>query len=384
MEPITAISGYCMLAAAVISCYKAVEQMLVRRSEDHNRMLFVLLLCTGYLLGALGVFNIGALPTLPDAVFIAGLILFIAGAYLAGPAAYLYYQSLISPVSGRAVLHAAPSAAAAFFAVPYLLTRTPAYRDAMRADFFRAPHEAALYAIMAVAMAVITGYTVTILVIEISVRNSGKIRRAVMSLIVVTAGLLLSPLALFAGFVMQVPALSLSGGLLFALNMLLFIIAHVRYQDFFQYLGSEVRLARQRRSVLKGLDIPRLRARLAALMEEEHYYRNFDISMASTAEKLSVTPHQLFCFLNRKMQIDFSNFINRYRVDEAKKLLGEDPDRTVLTICYHVGFGSKTSFNVTFKEYTGMTPTRYRDLHSAGTGPVRQHPRPGTARRGPC
>ena len=84
------------------------------------------------------------------------------------------------------------------------------------------------------------------------------------------------------------------------------------------------------------------------------------------------------------MQIDFSNFINRYRVDEAKKLLGEDPDRTVLTICYHVGFGSKTSFNVTFKEYTGMTPTRYRDLHSAGTGPVRQHPRPGTARRGPC
>ena len=288
MEPITAISGYCMLAAAVISCYKAVEQMLVRRSEDHNRMLFVLLLCTGYLLGALGVFNIGALPTLPDAVFIAGLILFIAGAYLAGPAAYLYYQSLISPVSGRAVLHAAPSAAAAFFAVPYLLTRTPAYRDAMRADFFRAPHEAALYAIMAVAMAVITGYTVTILVIEISVRNSGKIRRAVMSLIVVTAGLLLSPGSL-RRFCNAVPALSLSGGLLFALNMLLFIIAHVRYGDFFQYLGSEVRTAASDGPFSRA-GHTRLRAGWPPLWRKEHYYRNFDISMASTAKSCRSRP----------------------------------------------------------------------------------------------
>ncbi len=381
MEPMLTISGYCMLAAAVISCYKAAEQVLARRTEEHNRMLFVLLLCTGYLLGALGVFFTGSLPALPEQIFLAGFMVFITIAYMAGPAAYLYYQSLIGPVRNRAAAHAAPSAAAALFAVPYLLTRGPAYRAAMQADFFHAPHEAPVYAILAGAVAIITGYTVTILAIEISVRNSVTIRRAVMSLTVVTAGLLLSPLALLAGFLMQRLSVSLAGGLLLAVNILLFIIAHVRYQDFFQYLGSEVRLARQRRSVLKGLDMPRLRARLAALMEEEHYYRNFDTSMASTAEKLSVTPHQLSCFLNRKMRIDFSNFINRYRVEEAKKILEEDPDRNILTICYHVGFGSKTSFNVTFREYTGMTPTRYRDLHRAWTDPGRTPPRPGARRR---
>ena len=201
MEPMLIISGYVMLAAAVISCYKAAEQVLVSRTEEHNRMLLALLLCTGYFLGPLGLFYVGAVSALPAALFFAGLITFIAFAYWPGPSRTCTTSRSSAPVRGRTAPHLAPAAAAGLFSTIYILTRDPGYRAAMQADFFRAPHELPLYLLMSGAVAVITGYTVTILAIEISVSNSGRIRRAVRSLIAVTAGLLLSPLALFAGFI---------------------------------------------------------------------------------------------------------------------------------------------------------------------------------------
>ena len=376
MSALLTACGYLLLAGAAVSCYKALEQVLAKKTGEHDRMLMALLLCTGFLQVPLGLFFTGGTRAVPAPLYFAGLVAFIIVSYCAGPAAYLYYQSLISPVRGRRLPHMAPAAAAGLFTAAYYITRDPAYRAAMQEDFFNAPHGPAVYLLMTGAVAVIIGYTVTILVIEISVRNSARIRRAVRSLIAVTAGLLLSPVALLAGFVTGQLWLAVIGALFLGAGNVLFIMAHTRYRDFFLYLGGEVRLARQKRSVLKGLDIPSLRARLAALMEEEHYYRNFDISMASTAEKLSVTPHQLSGFLNKKLHIDFSNFINRHRVEEAKKLLAENPEQTVLTICYHVGFGSKTSFNVTFREYTGMTPTQYRRQALAGRQDANSRQRP--------
>jgi AraC-like DNA-binding protein len=163
------------------------------------------------------------------------------------------------------------------------------------------------------------------------------------------------------GFIFQWILLSAFGSLLLSINNLLFILAQDKYQDFFQSLGREIRLARYNKSILKGLDIKSLKDRLHYLMDEEKYYRSFDISMKSTADELSITPHQLSCFLNKKLHIDFRNFINRYRIKEAKQLLIDNPGQNVLAICFHVGFGSKTAFNVTFKEFTGKSPTEYRD-----------------------
>jgi len=58
----------------------------------------------------------------------------------------------------------------------------------------------------------------------------------------------------------------------------------------------------------------------------------------------------------------FFDFINRYRVNAAAKLLEttEKPKPTVLEILYKVGFNSKSSFNTAFKNQFGLTPTQYR------------------------
>src|SRR6185503_2829883 len=61
-------------------------------------------------------------------------------------------------------------------------------------------------------------------------------------------------------------------------------------------------------------------------------------------------------------QQNFFDFINRFRIDEAKLMLTNPKDRkiTVLEVLYQVGFNSKSSFNTLFKKYTGLTPTAFR------------------------
>ncbi|MBN2158781.1 MAG: AraC family transcriptional regulator [Spirochaetes bacterium] len=368
MGPYITVTGYFILGCAVISLCRAIEQLIVKKPETSNYALLLLLLCMTYLQAAMGLFFIGATAAMPLALVIIGIFWFIVAAYLAGPLAFLYYNSLINPMVIRVRFHLVPAITICFPAAWYLLNSPYDYLAAMKQNFFYAGHRAPLYIIMAGAVALIVGYTATILKIELSVRNSASIKIAVRSLIVITAGLLLSPVALITGFALGYIGMSAFGAVVLGVFNLLFIFAHVRYHDFFMALGREVRLARYRKSMLRGLDIDALREQIEYLMSVEKYYHNFDISIKSTADELSITPHQLSWFLNKKMRIDFRNFINRYRVEEAKLLLAGSLGQNVLNVGFHVGFGSKTSFNVTFKEFTGKTPTEFRQEHIKKTG----------------
>lgn len=102
--------------------------------------------------------------------------------------------------------------------------------------------------------------------------------------------------------------------------------------------------------------------KLGYMMDIEKIYRDENISLQSMAEKLSLSPHQLSQLLNENLNKNFWDFINTYRVEEAKRLL-IDPKRAhqkILTIAFDVGFNTKASFNQVFKRYTGMTPSQYR------------------------
>jgi AraC-like DNA-binding protein len=58
---------------------------------------------------------------------------------------------------------------------------------------------------------------------------------------------------------------------------------------------------------------------------------------------------------------NFYDFINGYRIMEAKRLLLDPSKRhyTVLAIAFESGFNSKTTFNKVFRKVTGLTPTEF-------------------------
>ena len=362
MGPLVIITGYFILACAVIAGYKAVEQVIIKPAGTTNYILALLMLSLCYLQAAFGLYFTGATAVLPNGLFIAGLILFSTEAYLATPLAYLYYRALINAPYDRSVpFHLAPAVIAALVAAPCYLTLDTTRAGIIQENFFYADHDPLVYIIFAGAVVVIVSYLFALMKIEFSVRNSARIRPVVRSLFVITGGLMIAPVMLFGGFLLRQIWLTALGAVLLCINNLLFIFAHVRYHDFFRSMGREIRLAQYRKSVLKGLDMSIIRERLSYLMDQERYYRNFEISMKSVADELSITPHQLSMYLNKKLRIDFRSYINRYRVAEAKELLSQNNGQNVLTIGFHVGFGSKTSFNVIFKEFTGKTPTEYRE-----------------------
>ncbi|MEL7370008.1 MAG: helix-turn-helix domain-containing protein [Myxococcota bacterium] len=101
-------------------------------------------------------------------------------------------------------------------------------------------------------------------------------------------------------------------------------------------------------------------AALERVMIEKRPFLDAGLTLAALAEQLTLTPRELSGLINRSAGRHFFDFVNRYRVEHAKTLLVESPDRTVLEVLHDSGFNSKSSFNTAFKKHTGMTPTAFR------------------------
>jgi len=67
--------------------------------------------------------------------------------------------------------------------------------------------------------------------------------------------------------------------------------------------------------------------------------------------------------INHHMDQHFFDFVNEYRIQKAMNILKDKSKKelTILEILYEVGFNSKSSFNTSFKKYTRLTPTEYRN-----------------------
>jgi AraC-like DNA-binding protein len=100
---------------------------------------------------------------------------------------------------------------------------------------------------------------------------------------------------------------------------------------------------------------------LERYMAEQKPYLNPTITLKELASQISLSPRYLSQIVNEYTHQNFYEYINRYRIEEAQRLLGDPAVKLNITeVFYEVGFNSKSSFNTAFKEVTGTTPTRYK------------------------
>lgn len=144
-----------------------------------------------------------------------------------------------------------------------------------------------------------------------------------------------------------------------ALLMFVFIYREL-YPNFFETLKKEILARKYEKTQLKGINVDAIRERISELMLEEKIYRDDELKLPKLAEELLITPNQLSRILNEHFRKNFNDFINFYRIEEAKKLLLEDRRTTILAIAYDVGFSAKSTFNTYFVQATGMTPSEFR------------------------
>jgi AraC-like DNA-binding protein len=103
-------------------------------------------------------------------------------------------------------------------------------------------------------------------------------------------------------------------------------------------------------------------ARLKACMEQEQAFRDGELKLEYLAERVAMTPHELSQLINDTCDMNFSDYVNRYRVEDLKRAL-RDPAQVggrILDLALAAGFNSKSAMNRVFKVQTGMTPGEFR------------------------
>jgi len=101
-------------------------------------------------------------------------------------------------------------------------------------------------------------------------------------------------------------------------------------------------------------------SRLAQVMATEKPFLNPTFSLPDLADKLKTSVHQLSQVINESLDKNFFELTAEYRVNEAKRLLKDQPNIKIEEIAEQVGYNSKSSFNTVFKKITGMTPSEFR------------------------
>jgi AraC-like DNA-binding protein len=102
--------------------------------------------------------------------------------------------------------------------------------------------------------------------------------------------------------------------------------------------------------------------KLRAFMQSQKPYLDPELSLSSLSRELGLNRNQLSQLINDGIGDNFYDFVNKYRVDEVKRLM-VDPlkqNYNLLGIALEAGFKSKSTFNLIFKRFTGLTPTEYK------------------------
>ncbi len=97
-------------------------------------------------------------------------------------------------------------------------------------------------------------------------------------------------------------------------------------------------------------------------IHEQKLFLDSNINLERFSEQIGLRPRDTSAVLKAHYQSNFFEFINGYRVIEAKRLLAlqEYKDETILEVIFKSGFNSPSAFHRFFKRNVGLTPTEYR------------------------
>ncbi|AKA35986.1 MAG: AraC family transcriptional regulator [Muricauda sp.] len=104
-----------------------------------------------------------------------------------------------------------------------------------------------------------------------------------------------------------------------------------------------------------------MKHKLLAIMDKEKPYLENTLRLDDLAKKMNLSRNHTSQIINQHFNLSFFDFVNRYRIEEAKRLLAEAQDgkTTITQIAYDVGFNNRASFYKAFKKFEGQSPSQY-------------------------
>jgi len=92
----------------------------------------------------------------------------------------------------------------------------------------------------------------------------------------------------------------------------------------------------------------------------DKYYLCPDINIEDMAQYLKIGRSTLSGYINREENMSFHAWINRLRIDEAKRLIITHPDYSIAQISDTIGFSEPSNFSRQFKNITHHSPLEWK------------------------
>ena len=129
-------------------------------------------------------------------------------------------------------------------------------------------------------------------------------------------------------------------------------------------LARRLRQGRYRGSPLDDGRAAEYGVRLDRAMEAERAFLDPELTLGRLSTATGIPTKQLSQLVNERHGLNFNDFINRRRIEEAKRLLLDPASRgyKLLRIAFESGFNSKSVFNAAFRKHAGASPSEFRRL----------------------
>lgn len=291
--------------------------------------------------------------------------------FLGGPLLFLYIRALTarnSVFGKKTLLHFVP-------AVLVLLYLTPFYLQSW--EFKHSSLPSATWYYVRSALVIIQFLIYLVLIISMLLRYSQRVRNrstpAERAVLLQVRFLVISFLSLWVlgilryGIDLRYPAYSTQTVWLLplAVTAVLYALAYFGLRRSEVLIGIDDQLPPEKkyeRSTLTPERSQRYLGKLQHAMESEKAYIDGDLTIQKLAAKLSIPVQHLSQVVNEQLNQNILDFINKHRVEEAKRRLLDPTSKhlSILAIAEDVGFNSKSAFNAVFKKHTKTTPSEFR------------------------
>ena len=106
-------------------------------------------------------------------------------------------------------------------------------------------------------------------------------------------------------------------------------------------------------------------AELLELMMIERPYLNPKLTLTELAKILSISNNHLSQIINQYEEVNFHDFVNKYRVEDFIQRAQSNQSFSLLAHAFDSGFNSKSTFNSVFKKFKSVTPSQFiADINS--------------------
>lgn len=287
--------------------------------------------------------------------------------FLFGPLFYLYFRSVFDKILFKKYdfLHFLPFSVSFFWFSPFI------FKSVKEKQFLLTHHQlGSVNVVMAFVWAGITQLIIYQIIIFKKFESLSKLNREIRNWFLWIFGL-------FSGFILSYVSYYILSRFSFfnsawdymiSLSMLTFIyfvawFGYMQPKIFSGFSVFDVQKIKYKNSPVSSELGKKIIDELQETMKLKKYFLQSDLSLERLSELTNNNKHYLSQAINEQLGINFFEYINLLRIEEAQSILKTQKQLTIIEVAYQVGYNNKVSFNKAFKNITGKTPSEYRSEH---------------------